>query len=430
VIVALGLTALVAIGGNNWRARAATNRFVAVGGSDTGNDCSNMGSPCATIQHAIGQSASGDFIQLGPGKYFENVIVNQSVTIQGDATIGSTVDGNNAGRVFGIEFGVVATLNMLTITNGKVSSGETMTGTGGGIANIGTLTVVQCTITGNQATAVGFTGGGGIFNGGGALTVINSTISGNSTVGFGGGLWNQTNPESLGMATLVNVTINGNTAATGGGVSNAGGETLNLTNTIIAGSTSGGDCFNTGVIGTNSHNLVQDSSCTPAVSGDPKLGPLQNNGGPTFTHALLAGSPAIDAGDDSVLGAPLNLSTDQRGPGFPRKVGSHVDIGAFEAQFNTCLRDNTSGNILQWNTATGQYKFTRCSDGFMLTGTGVVGLTNGIKTLTDFKSDRRISAGFNTGQLTGNATIYLMVTQGVWQSFQIVDTNPAAVCNC
>jgi hypothetical protein len=94
------------------------------------------------------------------------------------------------------------------------------------------------------------------------------------------------------------------------------------------------------------------------------------------------------------------------------------------------LKDNTTGNLLQWNSTTGAYTFTRCSDGFMLTGTGTVRLVNGIRTLTDFKSDRRISAGFNTGQLTGNATIYLMVAQGVWQTFRIVATSPAAVCAC
>jgi len=98
--------------------------------------------------------------------------------------------------------------------------------------------------------------------------------------------------------------------------------------------------------------------------------------------------------------------------------------------FDTCLVDNTTGNLLQWSSTTGAYIFTRCSDGFTLTGTGVAKLVNGIRTLTDFKTDRRISAGFNTGQLTGNGTIYFKVAQGVWQSFQIVDTNPHAVCTC
>ena len=85
------------------------------------------------------------------------------------------------------------------------------------------------------------------------------------------------------------------------------------------------------------HNLDSDGTC--GLNGpedlsnvvDPILGPLADNGGPTLTIALLPGSPAIDAGDDSVLGAPHNLATYQRGPSFPRLQGTHVDIGAYEA---------------------------------------------------------------------------------------------------
>ncbi|MFI5365855.1 MAG: choice-of-anchor Q domain-containing protein [Candidatus Binatia bacterium] len=79
-------------------------------------------------------------------------------------------------------------------------------------------------------------------------------------------------------------------------------------------------------------------------SDDPKLGPLQDNGGPTFTQALLPGSPAIDAGDDAVTGAPLNLTTDQRG--LPRKAGMHVDIGAYESVPASCAGDcNERGTV-------------------------------------------------------------------------------------
>jgi len=386
----MGLGALVAVGPQTWPALAAGNRYVATTGSDGGNDCSNPGSPCATIQHAISQSASGDVINLGPGKYVENVTVNQNVTIQGGPTTGSTVDGNQTGSVFTVNDTITATLSMLTITNGN--AGDAAGNQGGGIQNNGTLTVVQSTINGNTATTGESTGlGGGIFNHfSAALTVINSTISGNSATasGFGGGLFNVEGAT----ATLVNVTINGNTAGPGrgGGLTNAPFGTLNFTNTIISSSSAGsGDCVNFGAIGTNSHNLVQDGGCSPAVSGNPKLGPLQNNGGPTFTHALMAGSPAIDAGDDAILGSPNFLTTEQRGPGFPRKANLHVDIGAFEFQgpiFNTCLKDNSSGNLLQWNSV--------------------------------------------TGQLTGNATVYLQVAAGVWQSLQIVATNPSATCSC
>src|SRR5215471_9861060 len=346
LVAGLGLTALVVVGPHSWRAQAATNRFVAVGGSDMSNDCSNSLTPCGSIQHAVDQSASGDTINVAAGTYTEHVIVSQNVTIQGDAFSPSIVNGGGTGRVFVIIAGPV-TLSMLTITNGNGLVG------GGGILIDGgrTLTVIQCTISGNTA-GTGNSMGGGIFSGGegSTLTVINSTISGN-TAHKGGGIDN--GPDAI--ATLVNTTINGNTAAQGGGLINETGATLNLTNTIIAGSLAGGDCVNQGIIVTNSHNLVQDGSCPALFSpATPNLGALANNGGPTFTHALLPGSPAIDAGDDTVLGPPFNLTTDQRGPGFPRKVGAHVDIGAFEAQFDTCLKDNASSNLLQWNSVTGQ----------------------------------------------------------------------------
>jgi hypothetical protein len=276
------------------------------------------------------QSGSGDLIELSPGTYTENVTVNQSVTIQGiDPIMPAIVNGGGTGPVFIVNATdpstapVNATLSMLTITNGNAG---TSSNTGGGIQNHGTLTVLQSTINGNTA-GTSNPGGGGIFNDtGGTLTIINSTISGNQALGGdGGGILNDGT-----TTTLVNATINGNRANAGGGIANGGNSTLNFTNTIIAGSPSGGDCNNSGTIGTNDKNLVQDGSCSPAVSGGPKLGPLQNNGGPTFTHALLTGSPAIDAGHDAVLGTPFNLSTDQRGDGFPRKSCAHVDIGAYE----------------------------------------------------------------------------------------------------
>ena len=151
--------------------------------------------------------------------------------------------------------------------------------------------------------------------------------------------------------TIINSTISGNSGGTlansyGGGiyVQNSGGSTVvTVRNTIIAMNTSpyGPDVY--GALTSQGFNLIgnnTNATITPAQSSDhigtagspinPLLGPLQENGGPTFTCALLSGSPAIDAGDDSVLGSPLNFTTDQRGTGFPRKIGLHVDIGAFE----------------------------------------------------------------------------------------------------
>jgi len=110
--------------------------------------------------------------------------------------------------------------------------------------------------------------------------------------------------------------------------------------------------------------------------------------------------------------------------------GTATTTAATPAVFDTCLTDFGQISTLQWNSGTGQYQFTRCSDGFMLSGTGTARVIDGIRTLKDFKTDRGISAGFNTGQKTGSAIIYLRVAQGVWQSFRINATNPNAACSC
>ena len=98
--------------------------------------------------------------------------------------------------------------------------------------------------------------------------------------------------------------------------------------------------------------------------------------------------------------------------------------------FNICLKDDSTGNLLQWNSVTGQYQFTDCSTGFTLTGVGVVKLVNGTQTLKDTQSDRKIKATFLTGQRTGSAKLNLTVAPGVMQTFRISDTNPSAACAC
>lgn len=516
IFAGLILVFLVALGVHNRPVHGQGTRLVNPFGDDLGgaNDCTDPDQPCKTIQQAVNQSGPGDLIELAPGAYPENVNVNQSVTIQGDLFTGSTVNGGNTASVFTIVASNTVTLNSLTITGGN--AGNSSSNEGGGIQNNGTLTVVQSSIIGNIASGGAEGLGGGIFNaGGGALVVINSTISGNQVFGgspAGGGIYN-----NGGTVTLVNTTLDGNNSAgTGGGIDNASG-TLNLTNTIIAGSIGGaGDCTNSGTIGTNDHNFVGDGSCSPLLSGDPKLGPLMANGGPTFTQALMAGSTAIDAGDDAVLGDPLDLATDQRGEGFPRKVCAHVDIGAYEfgaasaptlkcpanisvttdpgkttatvsfsatatdpctgpitptykigstpitspfafpagvttvtvsatssqdvtatcsfkvtvTALNTCIQDDHTGDTLRWNSTTGQYIYTRCKDKFTLSGTGVAKVSGGSATLTDSKSDRKISATFNQGSLTGHATVTLILAPGLTQTITLNQTNPHATCTC
>src|SRR4029450_7767982 len=112
--------------------------------------------------------------------------------------------------------------------------------------------------------------------------------------------------------------------------------TLELSNTILNAGSSGENIFNDGgTVTWLGDNVSSDNGggylTTPGdqINSDPLLGPLQDNGGPTFTHALLPGSPAINAGDPSFTPPP---DYDQRGPGYPRVVDDRIDIGAFEVQ--------------------------------------------------------------------------------------------------
>jgi hypothetical protein len=98
--------------------------------------------------------------------------------------------------------------------------------------------------------------------------------------------------------------------------------------------------------------------------------------------------------------------------------------------FDFCIKDDATGNLLQFSSTTGAYQFTRCKDGFTLTGTGSVRLANHIETLTDRKPDRRISAGFLTNQLTGHAVITIVAGPGLSQTYNLNQTNPRAVCAC
>jgi hypothetical protein len=271
-------------------------------------------------------------------------------------------------RFFLIQPSGTLAMKNLTLRDGIAAQAGSL---GGAILNYGGLSLENATLTGNQVFGGGGrSSGGAIFNGGQA-SILASTLSSNScsggssalgdgTDGIGGGIYNE------GFLGITNSTLSGNTAqggnsdaftggsASGGGIHNNGtlwlaGSTLadntvavgaggippvadggalynsgvaNLINTIMAYSGDAIDAVNDGTANGH-HNLAGSYSGFGNIfignSPDPKLGPLQCNGGTTLTHALLAGSPAIDAGSSG-------LKTDQRGVG--RGV---VDIGAFEA---------------------------------------------------------------------------------------------------
>ncbi|MBN3941766.1 DUF4347 domain-containing protein [Nostoc sp. NMS9] len=225
---------------------------------------------------------------------------------------------------------------------------------GGGIYNKGgTLNITASTVSGNTANY----NGGGVVNGddggygGGSATLTNSTISGNTANDEGGGIYDSGSYSGDNL-TLINTTIisniadsDGNGVGNGGGVANYGSP-MNVTNTIIAGNfdnSTSGDIHPdvSGGVTDFGNNLIGDNTgstnftTSPLVGTiaspiDPKIGPLQNNGGATFTHALLADSPAINAGNNSLV--PAGVSTDQRGAGFDRISGVAIDIGAYEVQ--------------------------------------------------------------------------------------------------
>jgi filamentous hemagglutinin family protein len=272
----------------------------------------------------------------------------------------SNISGNTATNNGG---GVYNTGNM-TISNSNIS-GNTATNNGGGVYNTGNMTISNSTISGNTAT----TNGGGVFTTIGAIAISNSTISGNR-VDFGGGVL-----VNSGTATFTNITVSGNAAnRDGGGIYHSNGNvtitnstitnnksdadnnntgngggifrnnaaiTTTIRNSIIAGNfdTAGSGAINLDVRGTfvdGGNNLIGSNNGstdftvstlvgTNANPIDPKLAPLGNYGGVTQTHALLLGSPALNAGNNSFV-----AGIDQRG--LPRISGGTVDIGAFEFQ--------------------------------------------------------------------------------------------------
>ncbi|HSF82570.1 MAG TPA: right-handed parallel beta-helix repeat-containing protein [Anaerolineales bacterium] len=235
---------------------------------------------------------------------------------------GGSVNNNQGGGIY-IKDAHAPTLTNLTI------SGNTL---GGGLHNESSalMTPSNFTLTDSVVTLNGATSGGGVLNMGvGASATIRNTTLSYNTATSGGGVYNRT------TLSLLNLTLYGNSASgtdTGGNIYNDG-DSLAIKNTIVAGAGAGGNCFsNSGVINSGGHNLESTDTCGLAGTGDlvntnPLLGPLQDNGGLTHTHALSVSSLAVNGGDNS--GCP---ATDQRGVARPQ--GAACDIGAYEYIFD------------------------------------------------------------------------------------------------
>lgn len=285
----------------------------------------------------------------------------------------STVSKNTARLVGGIFNEGVLVLTQSSVT-GNLATGDSATG--GGVASTGTATIDRSSILNNQAndTVTDYASGGGLLNSEGSMTVKRSTIANNTVEDSGGGI------ENYGTMVVENSTISSNTAENGGGVYvNAGGKlalynvtiannkttfsgsyggggiyvgngTVNWKNTIIAGNTRmNGTVDNcSGTLLSQEYNLMTDTTgcylegevvmhdLYGLSESDVDLGPLQKNGGPTMTHALLTGSMAIDAGNPSgcVDSGNNAITSDQRGSARPTDGdainGPRCDMGAFE----------------------------------------------------------------------------------------------------
>ncbi len=256
-----------------------------------------------------------------------------------DSRMSHCFAGNSGGAIYNTNAAVV------NITRTTLSE-NSATSVGGAIFNgTGTVNITASTIWGNTVTNGNGAVGAGLYsNGTGTYNITNSTLSGNSSSGNGGAIriWSG---NGIGHANITNSTITGNSARFGSGIDADTGALVTIRNTIVAGNTAlnfapdiNGTVTSQGynLIGNNQFATITpatgDQIGTPSTPINPVLGPLQNNGGPTFTHEVLNGSPAIDAGN------AFGATTDQRGLARPAdrvtvaNVSDGSDIGAFESQ--------------------------------------------------------------------------------------------------
>ncbi len=424
----------------------------------------------------------------------ECVITDSSSSFEGGAIYStgtltvhqSSLTGNTA--TFG---GAIYSTGSLTVTNSTIS-GNSADSLGGGINSSGTATVLQSTISGNFSLN---SDAGGVGNDGN-LIVFNSTISGNSASGSGGGIGN----SDSGTLSVIQSTISGNTAGeSGGGIGNEGVASINqstitgnnailadngggigftgattLINTIVAGNTAAGSpddlAGDQSLEGPSRHNLIGDPNSAGGLTHGPNnnivgasdgasgrmllitstvlSSTLSNAGGLTRTHALLTGSPAINAGgnfsvhddifdQDNDADFEEDLPFDQRGVGFFRRVGDGgtppVDIGAVE--FNvpsvfvnvealplsvlengttnlvfTFTRSVTTGSLTVNFVVSGEAEF---SSDYTQTGAATFSETAGTVTFADGQATKTVTVD-PTGDTTreGNESVILSVGDG------------------
>jgi len=296
------------------------------------NDGSEAGATLTVLNSSIlgnhaAQAAGGIYNHASNGSTAIVSLINCTVNNNTAAyTDNHQIAEGNGGAIY--NSGGMVTISDSSVSNNSAGVTDPYPiGTGGAIYSSGTLTITNSTISGNRS----YLAGGGIA--GGTLTITNSTISGNITssqhdgqlYGRGGGIY------ADGGLQIRNSTVSGNSAAVHGGSIYG---SFDIGDTIL---NSGipENIFSDGSVTSHGYNVSSDNGggylTGPGdqINTDPMLGPLQDNGGPTFTHALLPGSPAIDAGDPKFTPPPYY---DQRGPTYWRVRNGRIDVGSFEVQ--------------------------------------------------------------------------------------------------
>lgn len=359
--------------------------------------------------------------------------ITSNLSINGASATSTIIDGGGIDRVIEVRPGATVQMNSVTVRNGNNSgifnqgtltlNNDTVTNNtrvdfGGGILNFGTMTINNSTIDDNDTTGTNLSGGGGGIFTQGTITITNSTVSNNTSQGRGGGIYNLdltlniTNStisantalnggggfNRFGTVNFTNTTIANNIATdNGGGVWNLGG-TLSVKNTVLSANnaaTAADNCA--GVISSQGYNILSDASCALVGVGDlnntnPLLGLLSSNGGPTQTHALLSGSPAID----QVALSSCTVGTDQRGVARPQ--GASCDSGSYEHP--ATLPSQCPGNIASYNVIQGTSGNDNLNGG---SGKDLIFAYGGDDKISGGSNDDCLIAGFGKDKLTGGS---------------------------
>ncbi len=363
--------------------------------------------------------------------------ISEALTITGSGARLLTIRGNSntANGILNVGSTVTTTANINGLTladssgrgivnNGRLSLSDVVVkGNATGIYDTGRLNLNRVLVNNNTGSGIYLTSAATLVN------ISDTTITNNSSADFGGGIY-----SASADVTLNNVTISNNTAATSGGgfyyTNSAAG--INVRNTIIADNTAtnGPDVFNTniatGTLTSRGNNLIgknfvgsgfvnstnNDQVGTVATPLNPQLGPLQNNGGPTDTRAILTNSPAKNAGNTCVVSAncpnsnpSAALSNDQRGTNFPRFYESAVEIGAFELFYPAPTISSLSPNPR--GTGTDAFELTVNGSGFVADS---IVKYNGQNKTTIFVSNTQLKAQLSASDVATAGQYPIIVT--------------------